>query len=257
MNRPADTAIHVVTPIISRGFRNDAPLMRALPPDAKLTSVFLRNGPASVESAVDEALAAPGVIDAAIAAERRGADAVVIDCMLDPGLEAAREAVGIPVIGCGEAAFRHAATFGPFTVITVLDRQARAFGRMARLHALDGALKNVRAIGVPVLALEQDAERAFAATLSEARAAMQKDGARAVVFGCTGMLGFGEKLAAELDNAIEVVDPLPLAVAKAHEAAARGEFTDKTLYPSPERKSIAGFDGWPELVNTMREGGSP
>jgi allantoin racemase len=65
---------------------------------------------------VDEVLAAPGVVDAAIKAEADGAEAVVIDCMLDPGLDAAREAVSIPVIGCGEAAMR--ATGAPFAVVT-------------------------------------------------------------------------------------------------------------------------------------------
>ncbi|MCP4321048.1 MAG: hydrogenase expression protein HupH, partial [Alteromonadales bacterium] len=38
-------------------------------------------------------------IKQAIKAERAGADAIIIDCMGDPGLNACREAVSIPVIG--------------------------------------------------------------------------------------------------------------------------------------------------------------
>ena len=95
--------VHVITPIVTSGFR-----VTALPaPDGcKVTNAQIKLGPASIESAVDEVLAAPGVVEAAIKAESDGAQAVVIDCMLDPGLDAAREAVSIPVIGCGEAAMR-------------------------------------------------------------------------------------------------------------------------------------------------------
>ena len=119
------------------------------------------------------------------------------------------------------------------------------------------SLRNVRSIGVPVLALEQDAEHAFAATEKEAREAIVQDGALAVVFGCTGMLGFGEKLAAALDHAVEVVDPLPLAIRKAHETVRRGEATDKHLYPAPERKRVAGFEEWSALSSALRPAGTP
>ena len=137
---PDSTHIRVVTPIISAGFRDDAPLEAALPDNCRVSSVFLENGPGSVESAVDEVLAAPGVINAALRAERDGADAVVIDCMLDPGLDATREAVSIPVIGCGEASISAAAKAGAFSIITVLDRQARAFRELARRYGLAGAI---------------------------------------------------------------------------------------------------------------------
>ena len=121
-----------------------------------MTNAQIRQGPASIESAVDEVLAAPGVVDAAIMAEADGAQAVVIDCMLDPGLDAAREAVSIPVIGCGEAAMRAAGA--PFAVVTVLQRQERAFADLARKYGLADRMTGTIGIGVPVLALETDRE---------------------------------------------------------------------------------------------------
>lgn len=239
--------VHVITPIISTGFRNDGPLRAACPQGCTLVTRYLQHGPASVESAVDEVLAAPGVVDAALMAETEGADALVIDCMLDPGLDAAREATAVPVIGCGEAALRAAADIGPFAIVTVLARQARAFGELARRHDLGEALRSVRGIGVPVLELDRNPEAAIAATIREARSAVAEDGARAIVFGCTGMLGFGGPVEAALEGAARVIDPLPLAVERACEAARAGQTTDKAAYPAPERKRIAGFDVWPAL----------
>ncbi len=249
------TSIRVITPIVSVGFRDDTPLENAVPAGCELTSTFLQNGPASVESAIDEVLAAPGVVDAALTAEVDGIDAVVIDCMLDPGLDAAREAVAIPVIGCGEAGLKAAAEAGPFSIVTVLDRQARAFRELATGHGLGDRLMSVRGIGVSVLGLEQDRAGSIAATIRECRRAVEEDGARAVVFGCTGMLGFADPVRDALGGRIgQVIDPLPHAVARAHQAVLAGVKTDKALYPYPDPKPARGFAAWAALSRRMGGG---
>ncbi len=247
------TNIRIITPIISTGFRDDTPLVGAIPVGCNLSSVFLTNGPASVESAVDEVLAAPGVVDAALTAQADGIEAVIIDCMLDPGLDAAREAVDIPVLGCGEAGLKAAAAFGKFSVVTVLDRQARAFRDLAARHGLAENLVSVRGIGVTVLDLERDRKASVEATIRESRRAAQEDGARAIVFGCTGMLGFADSVSDSLGDEIDqVVDPLPHAIALAHAAAAAGEKTDKSLYPRPDAKKVVGFSGWVSLSDQLK-----
>lgn len=247
--------VRVITPIITTGFRSDDKLKAAIPAGCELSSVFIANGPASVESAVDEVLAAPGVVEAALLAEAEGEDAVVIDCMLDPGLDAAREAVNIPVIGCGETALLAAARTGPFSVVTVLERQSRAFRDLASRYAVAEKLRSVRGIGVSVLDLECETEKALEATIRHSRAAVDEDGVRAIVFGCTGMLGFGEPVADALGTRVEqVIDPLYLAIAQAQASAQSGGKTDKNLYPAPSPKPIRGFSGWPAIDKMMGKG---
>lgn len=237
--------VHVITPIVTKGFR-----VAVLPaPDGcRVTNAQVTQGPASIESAVDEVLAAPGVVDAAIKAEVDGVQAVVIDCMLDPGLDAAREAVSIPVIGCGEAAMRAALT--NFAVVTVLQRQERAFADLAAKYGLADTLIEIIGIGVPVLALETDRETALAATIEGSKRAVKR-GATSIIFGCTGMLGFAEEVSAALDG-IKVIDPLTNAISLAHEAVQSGQMTDKTIYPYPESKPTAGFRKWTALDALMR-----
>ena len=213
-----------------------------------MTNAQVTKGPASIESAVDEVLAAPGVVDSAIKAEADGAQAVVIDCMLDPGLDAAREAVSIPVIGCGEAAMRAAGA--KFAVVTVLQRQERAFADLARRYGLADRMTEIIGIGVPVLALETDRETALAATIEGSRSAVER-GAISVVFGCTGMLGFADEVSRALDG-IKVIDPLPNAITAAHEAIQSGQTTDKAVYPYPDAKPIVGFREWTALDALMR-----
>jgi len=48
----------------------------------------------------------PAILDEVVRAEREGADAVIVDCALDPSLPALREAVEIPVVGAGQSAPR-------------------------------------------------------------------------------------------------------------------------------------------------------
>jgi allantoin racemase len=244
--------IRIITPITSAGFRNDTPLKAAVPETCEVTSMFLEYGPASVESAVDEVLAGPGIVDAALRAEQDGMEALVIDCMLDPALDAAREAVRIPVIGCGEAAMKAAAATGGYSVVTVLQRQERAFRDLSVRYGIEPALCSVRGIGVPVLALDEDTEASIVATIREAHRAIEEDGARAIIFGCTGMLGFGAPVAEALGAAAEmVIDPLPFAVTRAHQAVLDGATTDKRRFPAPEAKEAKGFAGWPALSDMM------
>ena len=238
--------ICIITPIVSEGFRDNGPLMAAVSATDAVEQKFLKYGPASVESAVDEVLAGPGVIDAALAAEAEGYEALVIDCMLDPALEAARESVSIPVIGCGEAGFRAAAKLGRFSVITVLQRQERAFRELAARHGLSDSLASVRGVGISVLELEQDRQASIAASTSAAIKAANEDGAETIIFGCTGMLGFAAPVARALGWEPErVIDPLPNAVSAAHAAAAN--HYDKSAFPAPESKEIRGFGQWHAL----------
>ncbi len=247
------TKLRVITPIISRGFRDEDPLRAAVPEGCTLSHVFLDHGPASVESAVDEVLAGPGVINAALTAEAERIEAIVIDCMLDPALDAAREVVAIPVFGCGEVGLLAAAEHpGTFSIVTVLQRQERDFRALAARYGVGEKLASVRGINVSVLDLERDRETAVAATIREARLAAEEDGATAIVFGCTGMLGFDAPVATAMGwSADRVIDPLPLAIRTANAAVSAGQGTDKTRFPAPDPKEIRGFDAWPLLTATM------
>jgi allantoin racemase len=69
-------------------------------------------GPVSIEGFYDEAFAVPGMLGCIRDADRDGADAHVIACFDDTGLDAARAIAKAPVIGIGEAAFHTASLIG-------------------------------------------------------------------------------------------------------------------------------------------------
>ena len=194
----------------------------AAPPHVVVTSATSSRGPAAIEGPEDGEAAVPGLLEAIAAGERDGADAFVIACFDDTGLEAAREITARPVIGIGQAAF-HLAMLGGgrFSVVTTLSVSVPVIEDNLVRYALDGACCRVRASGVPVLELELDRDRAAARVSEEIGRAVAEDGCRAVVLGCAGMASLVAPMRAR--HGVPIVDGVVAAsgLAAALVAAAR------------------------------------
>ena len=63
-------------------------------PSTEISVECIAHGPESIESAYDEILAGPYVIQQAVEAEKAGFDAVIVYCGSDPAVAAAREHSG-------------------------------------------------------------------------------------------------------------------------------------------------------------------
>jgi Asp/Glu/hydantoin racemase len=83
----------------------------AAAPGTEIVPVTAPFGLELIVSRADWLVAGPATL-AALAAHRDGCDAAVIACFGDPGLEAAKELLDIPVLGISEAAFHAAAMLG-------------------------------------------------------------------------------------------------------------------------------------------------
>jgi allantoin racemase len=238
--------IRVVTPITTPGFTEAAdfePLARA---DAEVSVVSLDAGPASIESHFDEALALPDTLAKILEAERDGVDAVVIDCMGDPALGAAREATSIPVLGPAQTSMHLAALLAHnFSIVTVLDAVVPLLEDLAAKYGLASKLRSVRSVDIPVLELGDHA-RLMNALVEESVRAIEEDGAHAIVFGCTGMRGCADGLRASLAErgypGIPVIDPVIAAYKIAEAVVDLGLAPSERTYPAPREKSIVGYE---------------
>ncbi len=182
----------------------------------ELDAVSLEKGTASIEDFYDEALDIPYVLEKVKKAEENGYDAVVIDCFADPGLDAARELVAIPVLGANESACHLAAQIAPrFSVINVVAESENVIRSNLVKNGTIQNLASLITINIPVLALEQEPEKSIMAIAKASEKAVRQDGAGAIVLGCTGMSsltdGVKEQLKAKGINA-PVIEPLRAAV---------------------------------------------
>jgi len=194
----------------------------------------LNTGPPAVEDHVTATEAARGVVELARAAEAEGYDAAAIYCFADPGLEAARQTVRIPVAGAGESSILIASSLGTtFSVVTVVDGLVSTIYNTVSRLSLGGRLASIRSVGIPVLELG-DAARLEAALQREAVKAVEEDGAHVVVLGCTGMTGAAADLRSFLEDRgfrIPVVDPAQACVKWAEMLAGLGLTHSAKTYP--------------------------
>lgn len=180
-------------------------------PGTEVVAVSPPMGPPSIEGYYDEALATPGLLAQIEAGEREGFDGYVIACFGDPGLYAARELARGPVVGIAQAAMHAASVLAPgFTVVTTLARTRAMAWHLAGRYGMTPFCRNVRAIDVAVLDLDEPGSAARRAIVDECRRALAEDGAEAIVLGCAGMTSFAAQISDAL--AVPVVDGVTAAV---------------------------------------------
>lgn len=192
--------------------------------------------PPSIEGYHDEAMAVPAMLAAIRDGEARGFDAHVIACFDDPGLDAAREVARGPVVGICQAAVQVACTLSArFSVVTTLPRSVPIIEDLVAGYGAGARCRRVRAVDLPVLALEANPGPAQARLGAEIRAALAEDRAEAIVLGCAGMSEFCARMSEEFGA--PVIDGVTAAVKLAEALVGAGYRTSKVgAYSYPRAK---------------------
>lgn len=197
-------------------------------------------GPVSIEGYYDEAFAVPGLLIELAKGEQAGADAAIIACFDDTGLDAARALVDMPVIGICEAAIAATAFIAQrFTVVTTMERSRQPLEHLVQRYGMAHRC-NVRAADIPVLSLEDPRSNAKPRLREEIASALKQDRAEAIVLGCAGMADLVEDLRAEFG--VPVIDGVAAAVKQAEMLVALGLKTSKRgAYARPIGKPYLGL----------------
>jgi allantoin racemase len=205
-------------------------------PGTEVRVIDVPTGPASIESAYEEMIAIPPTLDLIMACERDGYDAAIIGCFGDPGLEAARELVTMPVVGPCESAMLLAAGLGhKFSVLTIFESLIAGQELLAVKAGVRDKLASVRPTEIPVLDLMKDPARTKARLTEVARACVKEDRADALLFGCMTMsfLDMGTEIGAEVG--VPVVNAGRAALKHAEMLVSMGLAHSKKAYPTPAK----------------------
>lgn len=205
----------------------------------EIVPVTSRMGPASIEGYFDEALSVPGLLAEIAGGEREGADAAIIACFDDTGLDAARCMAAIPVIGICEAALATAGFLAQrISVVTTLERSRVPIEHLVQRYGMAARVK-VRAANIPVLALEDPGSGAVDRLRRQIESALDEDHAEAIVLGCAGMADLAAELARDYD--LPVIDGVAAAVKQAEALVGLSLATSKHgTYAPPIAKAFAG-----------------
>ncbi len=218
-------SVLVITPVVPTGAIDvESTLEPFRGSGVSITNVFLDEGPSSIETDSDVIACLPGVMRAA-RLSAAAARAVVVNCMCDPGVPELRQALTVPVFGAAQTSMHVAASLGTrFSVIDVLPEGRDYVERQVEKFGLQGSFASHRALGIPVLDLFRDTERTLAAMEREARGAL-KDGADALVLGCTGLALLAARFNARIarqGHRMQVLEPLGITLGVACAVVASG-----------------------------------
>lgn len=206
--------------------------------DVKVDITDIEEGPSSIESAYEEYLSVPETVQKAVQAEKDDYDGMILGCFGDPGIDAIREKVKIPVVGPGETSMLVASMLGEkFSIVTVMDSVVPSLERLARVVGLEGKLASIRSVNIPVLELSKDFEATKRKMIDEAKKAIEYDRADVIVLGCMSMsfMGISDEMQETLG--IPVVNPALVSL-KILEALIHTHLThSKKAYPFPPKSN--------------------
>lgn len=186
---------------------------RSAAPNTELTLRTAAFGVAYIETRVEAAIGAYATLTA-LAEHHAGHDAAVVAAFGDPGLDAAREMLPIPVVGLTESALMSAAMLGGRIGIVAISRRIEAWyretvdrygmaSRLAGIRCLDEPLRDIGAVQ------EDKGERLVA--LCET--AVREDGADVLIIAGAPLAGLARQVADRIP--VPTVDGVSCAVRQA------------------------------------------
>lgn len=182
-------------------------LRQYLPQDYSVTGLTAPSGEPMILDEEALSAAADGVVAMGTAAS---ADGIVVAAFGDPGIEALRARVSIPVTGLCEASLLEAARGGRrFGIATVTPDLVTSFAAKADGLGLSPLFTGTRLTEGDPLLLAGDAERLNAALAIAVRQCVEADGAEAVIIG-GGPLGQAAETLRDLFT-VPVIAPLAAA----------------------------------------------
>ena len=190
----------------------------------------------SIESLYDEFLSVPHYLQTAIEAEEESYDAVILSCGSDPGLDAVREAVKIPVIGPGSSAMHVCSLIGHRFCKLATHRSGRQRLGILPYEAYNGLQKwaSIRDIGLTVIDVRDYPDKTFEACVTEGKKAIENEAIDAITYSCMSIafLDFDDRLSQALD--VPVVNPVKAAVRMAELCIDFKLNHSKISYPTPK-----------------------
>jgi len=170
----------------------------------------------SIKVGGDVSLLAGETKTIAIEVEKQGFDALVIHGICDFGIEAARGAVSIPVVGLGSATFHLASQLADrFGVVTKSDATIPEFSRRIKLMGCFERITSMRPLNIPETDLLLESNKMAEKFIGIARYQIEREGAQLIIAGYSAILGVlpsGSKENFEKELGVPVIDGVPVAL---------------------------------------------
>lgn len=160
-------------------------------------------GPESIETEAERDEAAVEIARHATRLDMSEFSAIIPWCAADPGLDALREALRVPVVGPLIASCHSASMLGQKFSVVIPAGNPKMTRQRIEAYGFGQKLLSVRQVNRPVLALRADLPATIELFRAQIDAAAHEDGADAVILGCMALFG----VAAQIPTTVPVIDP--------------------------------------------------
>jgi allantoin racemase len=196
-----------------------------------------KSRPSSIESRMEELELAQWIIERSIEAERRGFDAVITGCFGDPGVEAARERVRIPVIAPGETALLTARMLAHhYSVITPLKETVPIAREQAHKVGVAPFIASIRPFGLPVEEIRRRDPRTLERLVELGRRCVEEDGAELLVFACASMSLLADEVQPRIG--VPIINSVRLSLRAAEMLVGAGLVHSPVTFPTPPKLAV-------------------
>ncbi|GAB2717073.1 aspartate/glutamate racemase family protein [Halomonas garicola] len=233
----------VINPNISQDVTNliEAEASRSIRPATELSMATAPFGVAYIETRAESLIG--GYATLQIAAQHyRQYDAIVVAAFGDPGLNALREIMPIPVVGMTEAALMSACQQGGrFSIIAISQRIQAWYRERVAAYGLEGRLASIRALDEPLQHIGQVQENQGERLIELGRRAVEEDGADVLILAGAPLAGLARSVADQMP--VPALDGVTCAVIQAQAMADMAAKTPTAgSYAQPPTKPCQGLE---------------
>lgn len=199
-------------------------------------------GPPSIESITEEYQSIPGTIARAVQAQQAGYDGILLGCYADPGSDALREMLTIPVAGPFESSAATVLTLGHrFSIVTATPEMTPVLAEEVRAKGIAAhRLASVRAIDLNILDFGGQPGLLQSRVLEVSRSCTVQDGADCIILGCISLAFSGTDKLVERELGVPCINPILTALKMAEGQVATGITHSKKAYPLPHKLHKVG-----------------
>ena len=217
--------------------RIEAAARAAASPGTQIVAVTAQFGVPYIVTRAEAAIAAHATLD--LMANANGScDAAVVAAFGDPGLDAARELMTVPVVGLAEASMLTACMIGRrFALVSFASAFAPWYRDSVERLGLSSRLAAVRCLRESFTSAADVQEEKEAALVDLCRLAVEEDEADVIILAGAPLAGLAARVGAQVQ--VPVLDCVAAAVRQA-EMLAGLQFTRAAKMTTPTLKSMTG-----------------
>ncbi|WP_311946919.1 aspartate/glutamate racemase family protein [Halomonas piscis] len=209
----------VINPNISQDVTDliEEEASRSIRPATELSMATAPFGVAYIETRAESLIGGYATLQVA-AQHYRQYDAIVVAAFGDPGLNALREIMPIPVVGMTEAALMSACQQGGrFSIIAISQRIQAWYRECVAAYGLGGRLASIRALDEPLQHIGQVQENQGERLIELGRRAVEEDGADVLILAGAPLAGLARSVADQMP--VPALDGVTCAVIQAQAMA--------------------------------------